>query len=931
MDHDRSSGEGVGPQEYTLIKMKALKPLPSKLAKLGSDVYLVAATLRPETMYGQTNCWIRPDMDYVAFKVCKNGSEVYVATKRAARNMAYQGFTKEDGKFEIVADLKGQDILGLALKAPLSVFDKIYTLPMLTIKEDKGTGVVTSVPSDSPDDFAALRDLKNKEPFRQKYGIKDEMVLPFDPVPIIEIPGYGNLSAVTVCEKLKIQSQNDKDKLADAKDEVYLKGFTDGIMTIGDHKGEKVQDAKPLIKAEMVKKNEAVLYMEPEKTIISRSGDECVVALCDQWYLDYGEDKWMEQTKSALDKVNCYHEEVNKNFKATLGWLKEHACSRTYGLGTKLPWDESWLIESLSDSTIYNAYYTVAHILQGDTFRSNGSNNMFKIEASDMTPEVWDYIFFKNAKMPKTKISKKALETMKNEFNYWYPVDLRISGKDLVPNHLTYYLYNHTAIWPEEPEKWPQGIRANGHLLLNSEKMSKSTGNFMTLTEAIDRFSADGMRLALADAGDSVEDANFVVNVAEAGILRLYTFIEWVKEMLSEETELRKSGDYGFHDKVFANEMNKLMKATDVNYEGMLFREALRTGFFEMQGIRDKYRELTANEGGMHATLVNQFIEWQALALAPICPHLSEFIWMDLLGKKESILKATWPKIGDIDEIVIKSSTYLMEAAREFRLKLKAAVQPPKAKKGAAAPKAPEKPTHATLYVAKTYPPWQCAVLSTLKAMYEESGVPDNKVVSQKLGAMPELKKFMKKVMPFVAWTKERVAAQGLSVLDLTLEFDEKQVLEDNLAYLLNNLQLDGMDVKFSNEANEKTQEECRPGGPFIVFRTEPSVPLTVINNQPHTGLFQTVLPVLEGDDVATLIRRLARNERNLKDEKKVELWRFEDPIMGPRTIPSLDNPLQGKVQIKNGVRFSIDLQSQKVMLDGKTDVGQSLIYRLIE
>ena len=93
---------------------------------------------------------------------------------------------------------------------------------------------------------------------------------------------------------------------------------------------------------------------------------------------------------------------------------------------------------------------------------------------------------------------------------------------------------------------------------------------------------------------------------------------------------------------------------------------------------------------------------------------------MDLLGKKESILKATWPKIGEIDEIVIKSSVYLMEAAREFRLKLKAALQPPKAKKGPV--KAPEKPTHATIYVAKTYPPWQCTVLSTLKEMYEESG-----------------------------------------------------------------------------------------------------------------------------------------------------------------------------------------------------------------
>ena len=33
-------------------------------------------------------------------------------------------------------------------------------------------------------------------------------------------------------------------------------------------------------------------------------------------------------------------------------------------MGSKLPWDEKWLIESLSDSTIYNAYYTVAHFLQ---------------------------------------------------------------------------------------------------------------------------------------------------------------------------------------------------------------------------------------------------------------------------------------------------------------------------------------------------------------------------------------------------------------------------------------------------------------------------------------------------------------------------------------------------------------------------------------
>ena len=159
---------------------------------------------------------------------------------------------------------------------------------------------------------------------------------------------------------------------------------------------------------------------------------------------------------------------------------------------------------------------------------------------------------------------------MRREFQHWYPVDLRFSGKDLVPNHLTYYLYNHTAIWPDSPALWPKGVRANGHLLLNSEKMSKSTGNFLTLTEALDRYSADGMRLALADAGDSVEDANFDSANAEAGILRLYTFIEWVKEMTEgpEAAQLRPADtEQTFHDQVFENEMSKHVKSAAAAYD----------------------------------------------------------------------------------------------------------------------------------------------------------------------------------------------------------------------------------------------------------------------------------------------------------------------------------------------------------------------------
>ena len=144
MDHDRSSGEGVGPQEYTLIKMKVTGEMQGKLSSLAKEkVFLVAATLRPETMYGQTNCWVRPDMKYVASRL--NNGEVWISSLRSARNMAYQGFMKTEGEVEVVMELTGQDIMGLGLSAPLSLYSTIYTLPMLTIKEDKGTGVVTSV------------------------------------------------------------------------------------------------------------------------------------------------------------------------------------------------------------------------------------------------------------------------------------------------------------------------------------------------------------------------------------------------------------------------------------------------------------------------------------------------------------------------------------------------------------------------------------------------------------------------------------------------------------------------------------------------------------------------------------------------------------------------------------------------------------------
>ena len=49
----------------------------------------------------------------------------------------------------------------------------------------------------------------------------------------------------------------------------------------------------------------------------------------------------------------------------------------------------------------------------------------------------------------------------------------------------------------------------------------RDAGNFKTLRQAVEEYTADGMRLALADAGDGMDDANFVHDTADKGILRL--------------------------------------------------------------------------------------------------------------------------------------------------------------------------------------------------------------------------------------------------------------------------------------------------------------------------------------------------------------------------------------------------------------------------
>ncbi|CAD6953223.1 unnamed protein product, partial [Tilletia laevis] len=220
---------------------------------------------------------------------------------------------------------------------------------------------------------------------------------------------------------------------------------------------------------------------------------------------------------------------VQNLYLGILRWLHQWACARSYGLGTKLPWDQQFLVESLSDSTIYMAYYTIAHFLQGGV-EDGSKGSPMGVQVDDCTDEFFDFIFCGGDWPANSKVPKEKADIMQREFEYFYPIDVRSSGKDLIPNHLTFCIYNHAAIFPEK--HWPVSMRINGHLMLNGKKMSKSTGNSLSMQESIEKFGADATRISLADAGDGIEDANFEEETANANILRLHTLIDWSEDIM---------------------------------------------------------------------------------------------------------------------------------------------------------------------------------------------------------------------------------------------------------------------------------------------------------------------------------------------------------------------------------------------------------------
>ena len=611
------------------------------------DEIIPVATLRPETLFGVTNLWINPKITYKKVKV---DGETWIISSECAYKLEFL-----NKKIEIIGDISGSDLIGKKVQSP-TTDNKFLILPASFVTATTGTGIVMSVPAHAPYDFQALEDIKNGNQKNIEDSLRDE-VKQVQPITIITTKGFGEIPSQDVISRMKIRNQDDP-KLEDATKEIYSKEFYEGKLNsnTGEFVGKKIKFVKDEVKEWISKTGKSDIMLElTNESVKCRCGTECVVKLLNnQWFLDYANKEWKAKAHTCFESMNILPNDIRTEFFNVLDWLRERACARQHGLGTKVPWDKDWLVESLADSVIYMSFYTMAKFV-----------NSGEILAENMSDEFFNYIFYENGNSEtiarNTKITTDKLDEIRKEFVYFYPVDSRHSGRDLVPNHLTFFVLNHVALFPKE--NWPKEIVVNGSVLMDGKKMSKSMGNIIPLRDAVRKYGADPIRLSILISAELLQDADFNVE-SISGIKNK------LESMYEECNKINNSEHIGTQpeDIWIQSRLSKLISEVTDSMEKMRLRESLHHILYGFDSDLQWYmKRANAKNRDDISGILNKVLKTRITMLSPFAPHIAEEMW-EKLGNSEMVSKSLWPKEEDkqTDDRAIQSESLLSSVMNDI-------------------------------------------------------------------------------------------------------------------------------------------------------------------------------------------------------------------------------------------------------------------------
>ncbi|MFX1497654.1 MAG: leucine--tRNA ligase [Promethearchaeota archaeon] len=595
------------------------------------DGYLVPATLRPETIYGVTNLWINPIGDYVKADV---DGEIWFISKDATKKLEHQNKT-----VKVLETFIGEKLIGKKVKN-LDNSKDLPILPGYFVDTDAATGVVYSVPAHAPFDYIALLDLQKSTELLEKFNLDKKEIQDIKPIQIIELNDFQDYPAKVYCKKFEVKSQADKEKLDKATAENYKVEFYNGILNkiCGQYVNKPVSEAVNLVIEELLTNNQAdKIYIPVTKSLKCRCGEKIIVTILkDQWFLNFDAGDWKENAFDCLSDMIIVPKKYRMNFENVFHWLKKRPCARKRGLGTKLPFDKDWIIESLSDSTIYMSFYTIVHHI-----KLNG------IKPNQLIPEFFDFVYLKkgsiNTIVKKTSIDEKLLKKMQEEFQYWYPVDHRHTAIMHISNHLSFYIFHHVAIFPRH--YWPKVITLIEPVLIEGQKMGKSKGNIISLGDIKTKYSADLFRFYIshtADLGINMDWREKEIQAVRNHIARFYEFMHLHIENV-------KNFDYHYKDIqskyacVILSKISQNFLDADDALKNFNLRKYLQLSFYEAFNLIQDLQKHVEDYNDFEIVFSIIYREWLKI-ISLTMPHLSEELW-EISGSQGFVSKSVWGQL----------------------------------------------------------------------------------------------------------------------------------------------------------------------------------------------------------------------------------------------------------------------------------------------
>ena len=597
---------GLSEMSYIMFKIE------------GTEEYLVAGTLRPDALFGITNMYVKPDMKLVKLNV---DGDIWIVSQKSQVKIEHQF-----DDVEVISEHLGSEFIGKNVIAPI-IDKKVPIIAASFCDENHATGIVFSSPADSVHDYLHL--FEHRFPGKSLEEFSDSEPLELTPITEtfdkkgqkipykFDIPAYSKL-----VENKVFKSEGNEEKLEEMKKELYKEShFGAKMMNCGDEfNGTPLKGNVGFnkTKQKLADLNLGGTFYETTRRATTRGGDDVIVAnLSGQWFLDYSAPEIKEKALALMDYMIYEPENLRQTQIGYVNWANLRPCARKRGLGTKLPYDENWVIEPLSDSTIYQMLYMIMHVI-----RDSG------VEPTQLNYDFFDYVYLGNGDLDfvssNSGVDKGVIENCRKEVKYWNNVDFRYTAWGHMSNHLNFLIYHYSIIFPQE--MWPKQICVGQFMMRNGEKISKSKGNGTPLFRVKDIYGADLYRLYLIVSSNFDVEMDFRDDDVEQVKKKFMRIQEIISNAISAENVEYDS--FNETQKWLVAKFYSRVQEAFSYFEEVKLREAYVTLLFEfMNDLNYALRRIGEEQ---FSQCVRFFVEDLIKVLTPVTPHICEEFWEQL-------------------------------------------------------------------------------------------------------------------------------------------------------------------------------------------------------------------------------------------------------------------------------------------------------------